>query len=198
MENKKLLYIIIAGILAVIGLCVLIVGLVDGAWPWGSGKPGSDYTGMNPAGEETSETTTQDATGDATDGTGDPTESTGGSGRPGNNNVVDSDLNIDLEVENNGDFGAIDFDDLLPDDEDDDDNSDNNNNNNSDNNNDNNSDDNDNNNNNGNNDNSDNNDNNDNNDESETPTTPGGTTPTTPNGDTPAPSEPGDLYLPFD
>lgn len=67
MENKSKLLLLIAAVLAVIVTAVVIVGLVNGSWPWdGNGWFGGDYQGM--PGKGTTASTTQ---GDTTDTTGD-------------------------------------------------------------------------------------------------------------------------------
>lgn len=63
MENKSKLLILVAVVLAVIVTAVVIVGLVNGSWPWdGEGWFDGDYQGM-PGKGTTASTTQDDSTG---------------------------------------------------------------------------------------------------------------------------------------
>ncbi len=71
--NKRTLALIIGGIVAVALVCVVLVGLINGVWPWSSNMDDT-YTGMHTSGEEE---TTGDAQDTTISGTVDPTQTTG-------------------------------------------------------------------------------------------------------------------------
>ena len=75
-DNKKILYLAIVGLVAVVLVCVLLAGLIDGFWPWSNDRNmDSNYTGITATTAESTET--QDTTQDPTDDTTvDPTEDT--------------------------------------------------------------------------------------------------------------------------
>ena len=82
MDQKKKAYLIAIAAVALVVICVLLAGLLDGYWPWQNDRDmGGGYTGG------TTETTT---------------DTTGG------------DLDIDVnDDDKEGNFGVIDFDDLV-------------------------------------------------------------------------------------
>ncbi len=73
MDNKKQL-LVIGGIIAVALVCVVVVGLINGVWPWQKNDIGSDYIGMTTSGTE-----------DPTETTADAAENETGSSNTGNN-----------------------------------------------------------------------------------------------------------------
>ena len=112
MDNKSKLYLLIGGIVAVVLICVLLVGMLDGFWPWQAGSGiGSDYNGIQNSGDkdttgETGDATLPEGTGDDS-ATGDTTqdtvgsqggtESTGTGG--GSSNAGGTDIKVDIYVE---------------------------------------------------------------------------------------------------
>ena len=97
MENKRKIFLIAGAILAGVLVCVILVGTIDGFWPWLTRNViGEDYQGILPWGqEETTETTEQTeetGTEDTTETTSSQ-ESTGdnsGSGSTGNTGSTDT------------------------------------------------------------------------------------------------------------
>jgi len=91
MENTKNLHLLIVGIVAAVLVCVLLIGMLGGFWPWQSnandelpGESTVNTTGTEPSGE----TTLTDPTGDAqTNQTTDPSESNGNEGNGGGTTV---------------------------------------------------------------------------------------------------------------
>lgn len=88
-ENRKKLFLVIGAAVAVVLVCIVLVGLLNGQWPWQNNGAGQDYTGMPNNG------TSADGTNDPTDGTGDadvtigvdvPDENNGGNSGSGNGN----------------------------------------------------------------------------------------------------------------
>lgn len=82
-NSKKRLLVIAAGVVAVVLVCVLLVGLLDGVWPWSS-SIGGGYTGMP--------TSDNDSTAEETEGAADGNTITGnpagtGTGNGGTGNV---------------------------------------------------------------------------------------------------------------
>ena len=78
--NKKNLYIMIACLVAVLMVCVVIVGLINGVWPWDqTGDPADGYTGIQ--GGQTEDSTEEDTTAgvDQTEGTGEAPSKPSGS-----------------------------------------------------------------------------------------------------------------------
>lgn len=134
LNNKKTLILIACAVVAVVLICIVLVGLINGVWPWQYGNMDGTYTGMATSGEEETGGETQDAT--ASD-TVDPTQTTAeteaedgtkpsGSGDSGNkpqnptkpSNPEDPTIDVEIEdpakpteVEQPG--GEINFDDLL-------------------------------------------------------------------------------------
>ena len=69
MEGKKVLYVAIIGLVAIVLVCVLLAGLIDGFWPWSNDRNmDSNYTGITATTADPTETqdTTQDPTGNTT------------------------------------------------------------------------------------------------------------------------------------
>lgn len=120
MDNKKKVLLLISGILAIILVCVILVGLLDGFWPWQNSGAGDDYTGMSTSGNKdttggTGETTlpenstAEDPSVDSTKATSGGSVNNGGAGSGANSGstgtVVDPDeedgnsKNPDIEVE---------------------------------------------------------------------------------------------------
>lgn len=126
-SNKRLL-LIIGAVVAVALICVLVVGMINGTWPWSNDDLGKDYTGMTTTGDTTGDTGTEgteDPTGtvDATEenaGTGTGTGTGNGTGT-GTGNTQNPGPSVGVETEATGDTEAtepngnnsIDFDDLL-------------------------------------------------------------------------------------
>ena len=129
MDNKRLI-LIIGCIVAVALVCVLIVGMINGVWPWQNNDFSGEYTGTNSSGEagaadETGDTTTG-GSGDATEntvdsqgnGTGNGTENgTGGNGT-GNSQPQKPSVGVETGAtegteETLPDSAIIDFEDLL-------------------------------------------------------------------------------------
>lgn len=106
MENKKRIALIAGAILAGVLVCVLLVGTIDGFWPWVARNViGEDYQGILPWGqEETTETTEQTeeiGTEDTTETTSSQ-ESTGdnsGSGSTGNSGSGDQQTQEDTKTD---------------------------------------------------------------------------------------------------
>lgn len=72
MNGKKILYLVGAGTVALVLICVLLVGLVDGYWPWQNDKDmGGGYTGIFTEDDTTADTqnTTEGETTESTEGT---------------------------------------------------------------------------------------------------------------------------------
>lgn len=123
MDNKKRLILIIGGVVAVALVCVLIVGMLDGVWPWQNNGLDSEYTGIHTSGNDD----TADSTGDAViNGTVDPTGTTAGnqgnSAGDGTGTENDQPQKPSVNVENDGtgnteetlpDSAIIDFEDLI-------------------------------------------------------------------------------------
>jgi hypothetical protein len=89
MDKKQLLLAIAGGIVAIALICVLLVGLINGAWPWEKNYFDNIYADKPATGQE-------DTTGDTQDGTTsdnvDPTETTSGvaGDETGNSNTGNS------------------------------------------------------------------------------------------------------------
>lgn len=92
MDNKKNLYLLIAGVVAAVLVCIVLIGLVSGFWPWQIGTNG-DQTGESTV--ATTDTTVSADPTEVTSGTettvsSDPAETTdstqpsGNSGNQGN------------------------------------------------------------------------------------------------------------------
>ncbi len=101
MEIKRIIVMVLACLLGVALVCVVLVGMINGTWPWSSPVNG-DYTGINTneatttggtedmtqasddttAGTQDTAAATQDATAETTA----PTTGNAGSGNSGNNN----------------------------------------------------------------------------------------------------------------
>lgn len=94
--DKKKLWILIGGFVAVVLLVVLLVGMIDGFWPWNGSNAESDSTGMQTE-EQTGDTEgsedttvpgttgTEDTTAPESTGSTDPTKETTGKGGTGGN-----------------------------------------------------------------------------------------------------------------
>ncbi len=74
LNNKKILILIACGVVAVVLICILLVGIINGQWPWQNGNMDGTYTGLATSGEEETTGEAQDVT---TSDTVDPTETTG-------------------------------------------------------------------------------------------------------------------------
>ncbi len=123
MEGKKILYLVICGLVAVVLICVLLAGMIDGYWPWqNNAADDQDYTGTGIAATTTESTQTEDAQGteDTNVTTEETTESTKTTEneqdsvqRPNNQNDTDVEISLgDKDDDEDGSFGVIDFDDL--------------------------------------------------------------------------------------
>lgn len=91
MDRKKIVYLIAIGAVALVVICVLLAGLLDGHWPWQNDRDmGGGYN----------KNTTAESTTDGTQGT------TG-------NGAADQDEDDDDDDDDEDDFDVIDFEDLL-------------------------------------------------------------------------------------
>lgn len=120
MEGKRILILIVSGLIAVVLVCVLLAGIIDGQWPWENDNDHPDYTGIAATTAETTEETedttadTIEATDETTDGTKETEETQKPTQKPDNGASTDFDVEIkDEDDDEDGDYGVIDFDDLL-------------------------------------------------------------------------------------
>lgn len=86
MDTKKKLYICICGVLAIVLVCVVLVGLINGFWPWSGSGFGNNYQGKNNTVNEDTTAGTDDTTvSDDTTQTDATQDSTGTTTNSGNN-----------------------------------------------------------------------------------------------------------------
>lgn len=106
-DYKKRAYIVIAAVSAVLLICVVLVGMIDGFWPW---EPGNGIINqwIDPDFGKNDETTssTEDTTADSTESTEQEENEGGGNKKPSkpsnnNNNVEEEEPTIGIEVGDN-------------------------------------------------------------------------------------------------
>ena len=118
MNNKKKLGLLITGgVVAICLFAILLVGILEGIWPWEYSTLGSDYKGMINPGNENVGNGSADATALETTGATDPAPGNQGSGSnsgtsqtPGNNGPS---IGYEEEPTELPSGAVIDFQDLL-------------------------------------------------------------------------------------
>lgn len=103
MDKKKLL-ILIGGIIALVLVCVVLVGLINGYWPWQSGGGKSDY--KNPDSETTAATdeTTEPDSSENTGSDDDNADNGSGSADGSNGSTTateEGDIRIEIDSDGN-------------------------------------------------------------------------------------------------
>lgn len=103
MKMKRILITALVSIVAAGMICVVLVGMIDGVWPWSKDVLGADYTGMRP-GETTEDTTvaedttTVDTSEETTETTGSSTDNTAVSGEKDKNTRPTEDKKLPVDV----------------------------------------------------------------------------------------------------